>query len=156
MLFAKTENDSRCLMYFIEKYGIDNEKPNELKRKQESEKKKNLYKYTKRGEWRSVRRRLRSFIRFVDFLVMELLKRIVTLAVSDTVTQIESAMNMNEKPKQRAIDWSEMKRNANKSVGEFLKEEPRIVSSMFEVNLVLEQRKSSAKRKSAKLIGMMS
>ena len=131
-----------------EKYGLDDEKPNELKKKQDSEKKKNLYKYTKQAEWRTVHRKLRSFIRCVDFLIMELLKRIVTFAVSDIVMQIESAINMNEKPMPRYIDWSEMKRNANKRISEYLREEPKIVSTMFELNLLLEERKISGKRKS--------
>ena len=140
----------------IEKYGLLDNKQSDERKREESEKTKNLYKYTKQAEWRTVHKRLRSFVRCVDFLIMELLKRVVDLAVSDIVLQIETSINMNEKPEPRAMDWSEVKRNANKSHSEFLKVEPKIVPPMFELNLLLEQRKQSAKGKSARSRGRTS
>ena len=137
----------------IEKYGFVDDKQNDQRKREECEKTKNLYKYTKQAEWRTVHRRLRSFVRCVDFLIMELLKRVVDFAVSDIVMQFETSINMNEKPKPRAMDWSEVKRNANKCRNEFMKVEPKIVPPMFELNLILEQRQQSAKRKSPRSPG---
>ena len=144
-----------CTHYLTEKYGLADGKKSDLRKKEESEKKKALYKYTKQAEWRSVHRRLRSFVRCVDFLIMDLLKRVVDFAVTEIVMQIETTVNLNEKPKPRTIDWSEMKRNANKSSSDFFKVEPKIVPPMFELNLLLEERKQSVKRKSASKPGMI-
>ena len=137
-----------------EKYGLVDDKDNMLKKKEDSEKKKTLYKYTKQAEWRTVHRRLRSFVRCADFLVMELLRRVVNLAVSDIASQIQTAINMNEKPKPREINWLEVKKNANRDTTDILKGPPKIVPPMFELNLMLEDRKNSAKKMSAKKRGM--
>ena len=140
-------------MYYasIEKYGIGNANPSDAKKKEDAEKKKNLFKYTKQAEWRTVHRKLRSFLRCADYLIMELLKRVVTLAVADIFSQIEAAVNMKKKPTPRTVNWLESKRNANKRGGGlFFEVEPKIVASVLELNLQLEDGRKSAKGRSAR------
>ena len=80
---------------------------------------------------------------------MELLKRLVTNSVSDIVQQIEASVNKGEKPKSRTVDWIKEKENANRITASILEEPPKIVSTFFELNLVLSDVRPSGKRRSA-------
>lgn len=111
------------------------------------------YKYMRFVEWRAVHRKLQVFVRCVDFMVMELLKRLVTNSVSDIVLQIEASVNKGEKPKSRTIDWIKEKENANRITTSIFEEPPKIVSTFFELNLILSEARPSVKKRSARQSG---
>ena len=80
---------------------------------------------------------------------MELLKRLVTVSVSSLMGQIEASVSMNKRPKSRAIDWNEKKRARFRDLVDILKIESKITSAMFELDLVLEEKRNySAKARS--------
>ncbi len=124
-----------------------------MKKQQVSKKKENPYKYTKLAKWRTVYERLRTFIRCVDFIVMELLKRLVTTSVSDFVQQVETSINLNEMPKSRTVNWKEEKEKANRNTTSIFEEEVKIVAPVFNIRLVLgHQRKSASRRPQSSIL----
>ena len=130
-------------LFSIAKYGIADKK--EEKKETTKDKSKNPYKYTKLAQWRSVHHRLKSFIRYVDFLVMELLRRLVTTAVENLLVIMEASTNMNLQPKigkSKIVDWEREKKNRTRpeldeKTKEIFEKESEIAPPLFRMNLVL-------------------
>ena len=47
--------------------------------------------FTQRAQWRTVLRRMARFIRLVDFLIMELLRRLALVALRTLLAQVKAS-----------------------------------------------------------------
>ena len=80
----------------LEKYNIVERPLPEISPYLISEKKKHSFKYTKATQMKAIHRRMCSFIRMVDFIVLDMLRTLIMTAINVIQKQISSSFTCDE------------------------------------------------------------
>lgn len=96
----------------IEKYNLKDSSVMEklvTNKKKEDEENENSFKHVQRAMIKSVFRQMYRFVRLVDFIVMDLVRRLVASAVQKLQTYITTSFNGAFESKSNVNDWNDSK-----------------------------------------------
>ena len=137
-------------LYISEKFNLEDQPHPKESTSTDSKKKKYSFKYIKHTQVKAVHQRLLSFVRYIDLMMMDLLRTLTVSAVSMIQQQVEASSKLQIQPYFRSLSThqSAAQREGTVKVRDSLRREEATVKAVptFEVLILLNTDTSSRQR----------
>ena len=137
-------------LYISEKFNLEDQPQPKESTSTDSKKKKYSFKYIKHTQVKAVHQRLLSFVRYIDLMMMDLLRTLTVSAVSMIQQQVEASSKLQIQPYFRSLSThqSAAQREGTVKVRDSLRREEATVKAVptFEVLILLNTDTSSRQR----------